>query len=172
MISTFEAETNETFFDATSTIGFRLYLTQNQSAAPQNLNSIVIQLSSGNLQLPNAVGYSVNVSNANLTFASQFNRTHAGAVQFSVSGSLPNNTNNSYMEIKFNATVPATSDPLALLQVAFTMNAIASGSGSVTYGPRYSPELYTSYPVMQLARTTEEGKLKINVLFLEFFIMI
>ena len=152
MISTFEAETNQTFFDATSTINYRLYLSQNQSASPQTLSQITIQLSSQNLQLPGA-GYSVNSSNSNITIIS-FERFNAGTVQLSIADTLPNN---SYIEIKFNGIVPTTSNPLALLQVAFTMNATASGS--ITYGPKYSPKLYTIFPTIELVRTSEGGKL-------------
>ena len=153
---TFEAVTNETFFSAGCTINYRLYLVQNSSASPENLNSITIQLSSENLALPDS-GYSVNISDT-LSGTGSFNRGDAGTVQFSITDSLPSN---GYMEIKFSGTVPATSGPLALLQVAFTMNATALSLGSVTYGPKYSTELYTSYPEITLARTSQGGKLYI-----------
>ena len=149
---TFEGVTNETFFSAGRTINYRLYLVQNSSASPENLNSITIQLSSENLALPDS-GYSVNISNT-LSGTGSFNRGNAGTVQFSITDPLPSD---GYMEIKFNGTVPATSGPLALLQVAFTMNATASNS--VTYGPTYSPELYTTYPEIKFARTTQEGEI-------------
>ena len=163
MITTFEAVTNKTYFSAGCIVPYRLYLAQNTTASPKALTSITIQLSSENLRLPDEGGYSVNISNADITITS-FNRLNAGAVQFSITNTLPNN---SYMEIAFNGIVPAASNPLALLQVAFTMN--ATTSGSVTYGPKYSPELYTSYPIIKFARTTEGGELHQKILVIENF---
>ncbi len=153
---TFEGVTNETFFSAGRTINYRLYLVQNSSASPENLNSTTIQLSSENLELLDS-GYSVNISNT-MSSTGSINLDNAGTVQFSITDPLPSD---GYMEIKFNGTVQATSGPLALLQVAFTMNATALGLGSVTYGPKYSTELYTSYPEITLARTSQGGKLYI-----------
>lgn len=97
-----------------------------------------IQLSSENLELDD--GYSVNVSNVIRT-----------------PGSIGTLEANGYMEIKFNGSVRASLDPLALLQVVFTMN--ATTSRSVTYGPKYSSELYTTYPIIKFARTTEGGEI-------------
>ena len=152
---TFEAVTNETFFSAGCTINYRLYLVQNSSASPQQLTSMSIQLSSENLELGSPSGYSVNVSNVICTPGS-IERPNADTVQFAITDTLGTDSND-YMEIKFNGSVRASLDPLALLQVAFTMNATASGP--VTYGPKYSPELYTTYPVIKFARTTEGGEI-------------
>ena len=109
-----------------------------------------IQLSSENLELGD--GYSVNVSNVIRTPGS-IKRPNANTVQFAT-GSLEVN---GYMEIKFNGSVRDSLDPLALLQVVFTMN--ATTSRSVTYGPKYSSELYTTYPIIKFARTTEGGEI-------------
>ena len=136
-----------------------MYLVQNSSASPETLNSISIKLSSENLLLSDT-GVSVNISNANVGITNT--SIHASAVEVSVNGSL---LNDGYMEIKFDAIVPATSNPLALLQVAFTMNATASGS--VTYGPKYSPELYTSYPEIKFARTMKGGELHHKILVIK-----
>ena len=129
---------------------------QNSSASPSQLTSIKVQLSSENLELGNS--YSVNVSGTTKT--PSVNRISDGTVKFDVTDNL---LTNGYMEIKFQGIVPATSDPLSLLQVAFTMNATASGS--VTYGPKYSTELYTTYPEITFARNPQGGKNKLMLLY-------
>ena len=151
---TFESVSNITFFAAGCSINYRLYLVQNSSASPQELSSIKIQLSSENLHLGDH--YSENVSDnlANPTMQ----RLNAGTVQLDITTNLPQI---GYLEIKFNASVPATLGPLALLQVALTMNATASSS--VSYGPKYSKELYTNYPEITFARNTQGGKIYLNI---------
>ena len=151
---TFESVSNITFFAAGCSINYRLYLVQNSSASSQVLSSIKIQLSSENLHLGDH--YSENVSNnlANPTMK----RLNAGTVQLDITRNLPQS---GYLEIKFNASVPATLGPLALLQVALTMNATASSS--VSYGPKYSKELYTNYPEITFARNTQGGKIYLNI---------
>ena len=154
---TFESVSNITFFAAGCSINYRLYLDQNSSASPQELSSIKIQLSSENLHLGDH--FSENVSNnlANPTMQ----RLNAGTVQLSITRNL---AKSGYLEIKFNASVPATLGPLALLQVALTMNATASILGSsVSYGPKYSKELYTNYPEITFARNTQGGKIYLNI---------
>ena len=110
-----------------------------------------IQLSSENLELGDR--YSVNVSNVIRTPGS-IKRSNANTTVQFATGTLEAN---GYMEIKFNGSVRASLDPLALLQVVFTMN--ATTSRSVTYGPKYSSELYTTYPIIKFARTTEGGEI-------------
>ena len=151
---TFESVSNKTFFAAGCTVDYRLYLVQNNSASPSLLSSIQAQLSSDNLRLGD--DYSVNISNTKVNPTKR--HLSVGTVQLDITESLPQN---GYLEIKFNATVPATLGPLALLQVAFTMN--ATTSRPVTYGPKYSKEIYTNYPEITFARTTDGGKIYSNV---------
>ncbi|XP_028406171.1 uncharacterized protein LOC114528690 [Dendronephthya gigantea] len=143
---TFEAETNNTFFPAGCTMNYRLLLTQNSSATPEALNSITVQFTSENLNLSDT--YSVKISDVVKSTNTMI--WSEGKVQFSISDPLPSDGK---MEIKFSATVREALEPLALLQVAFTMNATASGA--VTYGPKNSRELYTTYPIIKLARTKQ-----------------
>ena len=153
MESTFEAETNETFFDAGSIINYRLYLFQNASSV--NLSSLVIQLNSENLELPdNNTQYSVKISN-NHSPPGNFTRLKNGSVQFTITGIVGRLDN---MEIKFSARVPVSLEPLSLLQVGFTIN--STTSNPVSYGPKYSDELYTTFPEIKLTRSPEGGKLQ------------
>lgn len=152
MVTTFEAETNETFFDAGSIINYRLYLVQNISAPPVNLSSIVIVLRFENLEPQNQTEYSVNISNT-LSNTGNIKRLNNGSVQLTINKVMGPSD---YMEIKFNARVPALLGPLTLLQVAFTMN--ATTTASVMYGPKYSNEIYTTFPEINLARTPKGGK--------------
>lgn len=151
---TFESVSNKTFYAAGCTVDYRLYLVQNDSASPSQLSLMQVQLSSDNLRLGD--DYSVNISNTKVNPTKR--RLSVGTVELDITESL---LQNGYLEIKFNATVPATLGPLALLQVAFTMNATASRS--VTYGPKYSKEIYTNYPEITFARTTDGGKIYSNV---------
>ena len=164
MISSFKAETNATFFDAETVINYRLYIKQNESAAVlQTLSSIIIQLSSENLDLPDlAKRYSVNISNTIQT-VDNILRINNSVVQLNITGSL--NTDD-YMEIKFNASVSPKSGPLSTIQAAFTLFANAS---SVSYGPKYSDERYTTYSLITLARTTENGKPLVTKSYLLIF---
>lgn len=155
MVSTFEAETNETFFDAGAIINYRLYLFQNDSVPSVNLSSLVIQLNSENLELPNeTAGYSVNISN-NKQLPGSFQRLKNGSVQFTITGVA---SPSDYLEIKFNASVPITLGPLSLLQVDFTIH--STTSNPVSYGPKYSNELYSTFPEINLARSPKGGKLQ------------
>ena len=154
LVSTFEAETNETFFDAGSIINYRLYLFQNASGPSVNLSSLVIQLNSGNLELPDKTQYSVNISN-NHSLPGNFKRLKNGSVQFTITGMVGGSD---YIEIKFNASVPVSLEPLSLLQVGFTIN--STTSNPVSYGPKYSDELYTTFPEIKLTRSPEGGKLQ------------
>lgn len=151
---TFESVSNITFFAAGCSINYRLYLVQNSSASPQQLSSIKIQLRSENLHLGDH--YSVNISDS--LSSPTIQRLNAGTVKFDITTPLPQD---GYLEIKFNASVPATLGPLALLQVVFNMTATASSS--VTYGPKQSKELYTNYPEITFARTTQGGKIYSNI---------
>ncbi|XP_028405472.1 uncharacterized protein LOC114528088 [Dendronephthya gigantea] len=149
LVVTFEAVTNQTFFAAGCTINYRLHVVQNQSASPKELSSITVQFSSENLKLSEK--YSLNISNSPVV-EDIGNSLDAGKVQINITNSLQVNGS---MEIKFNGSVPATLDPLTLLQVAFTMNATATPLGQVIYGPKYSTELYTTYPQITLTRTNQ-----------------
>ena len=151
MVTTFEAETNETFFDAGSIINYRLYLVQNISASQVNLSSIVILLTFENLEPQNQTEYSVNISNT--LPRADIERLNNGSVQLTITNMMGPSD---YMEIKFNARVPTLLGPLTLLQVVFTMN--ASTTVPVMYGPKYSNELYTTFPEINLARTPTGGK--------------
>lgn len=152
----FAVVSNETFFAAGSVLNFSLYLVQNNSASPEELSSITVQLTAKNLDF---VGLdSINISN-HLKNRSSSSHVDADTVKFDITDNLPAN---GYIEIKFTARVRPNLDPLALLQFAVTMNATASAR--VTYGPKYSTEVYTNYPHITFARTTQGGKIGVNLL--------
>ena len=152
MVTTFEAETNETFFDAGSIINYRLYLVQNISASQVNLSSIVILLTFENLEPQHSVEYSLN----NTLLPANIERLNNRSMRLTITNATNAMGPSDYMEIKFNARVPTLLGPLTLLQVAFRMN--ASTTVPVMYGPKYSNELYTTFPEINLARTPEGGK--------------
>ncbi|XP_046853309.1 uncharacterized protein LOC124446514 isoform X2 [Xenia sp. Carnegie-2017] len=157
----FEATTNQTFFPSDSSIDYRLYVKQNSSASPEQLNNVSILLKSDNLKLPSdKSGYSVNISNSIQTIGS-FEHSESNNIKFTVPNTIPASGSQAYMEIHFNTTVPTTLSPLALLQVTFIMNATTSSNVPVTFGPKYSNEIFTTYPEITLRRTTS-GVVKIG----------
>ena len=139
-----------TFFAAGCDINFRLFVAQNASKTPIHLSSIIVTLTSTNLDIDSSslvlnISDSIIVSNPTMT-------------EFSLTLNISENLDlNDYMELKFVATVRNTAQPLSVLQVAFSMNATGNTT-QYQYGPTYSTTIYAAYPQITFASNYGEGK--------------